>query len=70
MVLRYCANLKVIRYELTSLNRIVTDKSRRVIVAHAVYHGLCLASSAMFDMYFRIVLSASHNVSFSKRSAV
>ena len=26
--LRYCANLKAIRYESTSLNRIVADKSR------------------------------------------
>ena len=33
LMLRYCANLKAIRYESTSLNRIVTDKSHRVIVA-------------------------------------
>ena len=32
-MLRYCANLKAVRYESTSLNRIVADKSRRVIVA-------------------------------------
>ena len=31
--LRYCANLKAIRYELTSFNRIVADKSHRVIAA-------------------------------------
>ena len=31
--LRYCANLKAIRYESTSFNRIVADKSHRVIVA-------------------------------------
>ena len=30
---RYCANLKAIRYESTSLNRIVAGKSHRVIVA-------------------------------------
>ena len=30
---RYCANLKAIRHELASLNRLVTDKSHRVIVA-------------------------------------
>ena len=30
---RYCANLKAIRYESTNLNRIVADKSHRVIVA-------------------------------------
>ena len=33
MILRYCANLKAIRYESTSLNRIVANKSHRVIVA-------------------------------------
>ena len=33
MMLRYCANLKAIRYESTSLKRIVADKSHRVIVA-------------------------------------
>ena len=32
LMLRYCANLKAIRYESTSLNRIVADKSHRVIV--------------------------------------
>ena len=32
-MLRYCANLKAIRYESTSLNRIVADKSHRVIPA-------------------------------------
>ena len=32
-MLRYCVSLKAIRYESTSLNRIVTDKSHRVIVA-------------------------------------
>ena len=31
-MLRYCANLKAIRYESTRLNRIVADKSHRVIV--------------------------------------
>ena len=33
MMLRYCANLKAMRYESTSLKRIVADKSHRVIVA-------------------------------------
>ena len=32
-MLRYCANLKAIRYESTSFNRIVADKSHRVIAA-------------------------------------
>ena len=33
LMLRYCANLKAIRYESTSLKRIVADKSHCVIVA-------------------------------------
>ena len=33
LMLRYCANLKAIRYESKSLNRIVADKSHRVIAA-------------------------------------
>ena len=33
LMLRYCVNLKAIRYESMSLNRIVVDKSHRVIVA-------------------------------------
>ena len=33
LMLGYCANLKAIRYESTTLNRIVADKSHRVIVA-------------------------------------
>ena len=33
LMLGFCANLKAIRYESTSLNRIVANKSHRVIVA-------------------------------------
>ena len=33
LILRYCANLKAIKYESMSLNRIIADKSHRVIVA-------------------------------------
>ena len=33
LMLRYCVNLKAIRYESTSLNKIVADKLHRVIVA-------------------------------------
>ena len=33
LMLSYCANLKAIRYESTSLNIIIADKSHRVIVA-------------------------------------
>ena len=32
LMLRYCVNLKAIRYESMSLNRIVADKPNRVIV--------------------------------------
>ena len=32
LMLRYCANLKAIRYESTSLNRILANKSHRIIV--------------------------------------
>ena len=32
-MLHYSVNLKAIRYESTSLNRIIADKSHRVIVA-------------------------------------
>ena len=42
LMLRYCVNLKAIRYESTSLNRIVADKSHRVIVALKIPH--CTAS--------------------------
>ena len=37
LTLRYCTNLKAIRYESTNLNRIVADKSHRVIVALGGY---------------------------------
>ena len=41
LILRYCANLKAIRYESTSLNRIVPDKSHHVIVAiEGIKNGL------------------------------
>ena len=33
LMLHYCANLKAIKYESTNLDRIVADKSHRVIVA-------------------------------------
>ena len=43
VMLRYCANLKVIRYVSTTLNRIVSYKSRRVIVALVIL-TFCLHS--------------------------
>ena len=39
-MLRNCANLKAIRYESTSLSRVVADKSHRVIVALATRYSL------------------------------
>ena len=33
LMLRYCANLKAMRYEKKSFNRIAADKSHRVIAA-------------------------------------
>ena len=33
LILRYCANLKAIRYKSTSFNRIVVDKLDHVIAA-------------------------------------
>ena len=44
-MLPYCANLKAIVYESTSLNRIVADKSHRVTVAlDCVHVQICLWS--------------------------
>ena len=40
LMLLYCENLKAIRYESTSLNRIVADKSRSVIVALESFHQI------------------------------
>ena len=40
LMLRYCANLKAIRYESRSLNRIVADKSHCLIVALRSMFGL------------------------------
>ena len=42
LMLRYCANLKAIRYESTSLNRIVADKSHHVIVALNTLHSFMI----------------------------
>ena len=53
LMLRYCVNLKAIRYEPTSLNRIVADKSHRVIV------GLYRHESAQQIGRFRQVFSLS-----------
>ena len=47
---RYCVNLKAIRYESTSLNRIVADKSHRVIVASNFRHLLGCDTIEMYQM--------------------
>ena len=39
-MLRYCANLKAIRYESTTLNGIVADKSHRLDLASKVSYFL------------------------------
>ena len=36
LMLRYCANLKAIRYKSTSFNRIVADKLHHVIAAKTI----------------------------------
>ena len=42
IMLRYCVTLKAIRYQSLSLNRIIADKSHRVIVAlQACYTPVC-----------------------------
>ena len=58
MMLRYCANLKAIRYESTSLHRIVADKSHLVIVA--------LPSVSANRNYFDIVNFLSKCVCYQK----
>ena len=51
LMLCHCVDLKAIRYESTSLNRIAADKSHRVIVALSIHRRflLCLAVSLSFD---------------------
>ena len=53
LMLRYCANLKAIRYESTSLNRIVADKSHRVIVA------LNFHVFTIIRQYYNLVIDAT-----------
>ena len=56
LMLRYCANLKAIRYESTSLNRIVAVKSHRVIVALGQVVDSCRIFSKTGSDSFRSVL--------------
>ena len=61
---RYCANLKAIRYESTSLNRIVDDKSHRVILASSYDYMMRFISYDWFywnSLIHILSLSDSHN---------
>ena len=53
LVLRYCANLKAIRYESTSFNKIIADKSHRVIVAQD--DNILLPTNANLGRIMRIM---------------
>ena len=50
LMLRFCANLKAIRYKSTSLNRIVADKSHRVIAAEYRHKKI---SMILIILYFQ-----------------
>ena len=50
LMLHYCANLKAIRYESTSANGIVADKSHPVIVAYVCRCGKCHRKVTWLDM--------------------
>ena len=68
LVLRYCANLKAIRYESTSLIRIVADKSYRVIVAlDSISRAAFLlspTSTALSDYYHFLARFCSFELQF------
>ena len=48
LMLSYCANLKAIRYDSTSLDRIVAEKSHRIIVFSV---GLLEKTEKLYDIY-------------------
>ena len=56
-MLSYCANLKAIRYESTTLNRIIADKSHRVIVAYVEEKSLFKFSGSVYQAYFDLYMS-------------
>ena len=69
LMLRYCANLKAIRYESTSLNRMVADKSHRVIVALIRYHfvvAFCIIRPYILQGVMINVSKTGSTESFSK----
>ena len=56
LMLRYCVNLKAIRYESTSLKRIVADKLHRVIVALNL-HGDASGRSKLIVQTLRLMIT-------------
>ena len=58
MMPHYCANLKAIRYESMSLNRIVADKSHRVIVALVV-----LVSWSVYGLFSKVMCISTFHLS-------
>ena len=60
-MLRYCANLKEIRYESTSLNTIIDDKSHSVIVAYNVFDNSNLSQEIFaIDTWRAVICSLGH----------
>ena len=58
---RYCANLKAIRYESMSLNRIAADKLQRVIVALRLHDAIYRLRFYSNSLVYILSLSNSHN---------
>ena len=57
LMLRYCANLKAIRYESTTLNRIVADQSHCVIIAIADKYAHLAHVSRVIHLFSKRVCS-------------
>ena len=67
-MLRYCANLKAIRYESTSLKRILADKSHRVIVAIAIVNfAVLIAISHQKNKGDKLIV---HQTFFSSKTGI
>ena len=66
LMLRYCANLKAIRYESATLIRIVANKSHHVIVALNEVAFKVSSQSRKFEFnVFSIIHLNGHNFSFT-----
>ena len=59
-MLRYCANLKAIRYESTSSNRIIADKLHRVIVALLIARTVLFSELTSCDLYHDVIQTHVH----------